>query len=145
MLYEFLPHDKILRSAIIEQQAVETEDRLPDFLFGITEIDIVSGMKYCGTEKLYLEALKSYARSINRYMFNLKKYWIAGDVKNTMIMVHNIKSASRTIGAEWISHQALEVETAASVDDRRTMRESIEILMERCNRLGEQLSALTRN
>ena len=143
MLYEYLPHDKILRSAVNEQQAVESEDKLPDFLFGITEIDVVTGIKYCGSEKLYLEALRSYSRSINGYLFRLKKYWISGDVKDTMVMVHNIKSASKTIGAEWISNLALAVETSAGINDSASMNDNLDLLSERCKRLSEQLSALS--
>ena len=145
MLYEYLPHDKILRSAVIEQQVVESEDRIPDFLFAITEIDIVTGIKYCGSEKLYLNALRSYAKSIGSYLFRLKKYWITGSVKDTLVMVHNIKSSSRTIGAEWISNLALAIETAASINDSNSMEENLELLIERCKRLGEQLHALTRD
>ena len=66
-----------------------------------------------------------------------------GDVKDAMVMVHNIKSASRTIGAEWISNLALAVETSESINDSHSMQENLDMLIERCKRLGEQLLALT--
>ena len=142
MMYNYLPKDKIKEASGEKKNKSENGEVLPDFVFSIAEIDAATGVNWCGTEQLYLDALKTYADSVPKLIYEAKRYWLAGDTKNTIIMIHNIKSASRTIGAEWIRNIAQELETAGSVGDFVTVRMKLPDLLDRCKALIDRLSPL---
>jgi CheY-like chemotaxis protein/anti-sigma regulatory factor (Ser/Thr protein kinase) len=143
MMYNYLPKDKIqAASGEKRSRTGSSADELPDFVFSIAEIDAATGVSWCGNEQLYLEALKTYAESTPKLIYDAKKYWLAGDTKNTVIMIHNIKSASRTIGAEWIRNIAQELETAGSIGDFTTIRFKLPDLFDRCKALCDRLAPL---
>ena len=143
MMYNYLPKDKIQAASGDKKSKTDPKaDELPDFVFSIAEIDAATGVSWCGNEQLYLEALKTYADSTPKLIYDAKRYWLAGDTKNTVIMIHNIKSASRTIGAEWIRHMAQELETAGGIGDFTTIRFKLPELLDRCKALCERLAPL---
>ena len=146
MMYNYLPNEKVMAASGNKNKNKYSEnDAVPDFVFSIPEIDVATGVRWCGNEQIYLEALSTYARVVNTRIFDIKKYWLAGDTKNTVILIHNVKSAARTIGAEWIRNLAQQLETAGGIGDFVTIRLKLPELLDRCKALGERLAPLIKD
>ena len=71
----------------------------------------------CGEVEFYMELLGDYARSCDAKCSELSSYLEKGDIANYEILVHSLKSSSKTIGAGELSEQAKALETAARNKD----------------------------
>ncbi len=139
MLLQYLPKDKVSDGAGCE----DIQDReLPDFLYSLKEIDTESGLNYCGDAEDYLMALKMYLDSAESKAEEIEKYWAAGDIKNTTVKVHALKSASRSIGALELGDFAARLEQAGSSGDNRTLDKELEQLIHRYRQLARDLAPL---
>ena len=70
-------------------------------------------MYTCSDEDFYLELLTDYARSADDKCSELSSYLEKGDLKNYEILVHSLKSASKTVGADELSDRAKALEEAS--------------------------------
>ena len=78
-----------------------------------------AGLRYSqGDETLYGSLLEEFACSAQEKAENMKKAFAAGDWKSYEILVHALKSTSRTIGAETLSETAAGMEKAAKEEER---------------------------
>ncbi len=92
---------------------VSLEDRLAE-----AGIDTKSGLGYSGGDlDFYRELLQDYAESCPVKAGELQQYYTKKDWKNYQILVHAVKSTSRTIGAADLSERALQLEKAAEQED----------------------------
>ena len=71
----------------------------------------------CGEENFYLELLSDYVNCTSDKCAELTSYLDNNDIKNYEILVHSIKSASKTIGADDLSAQAKALEDASKNND----------------------------
>lgn len=71
----------------------------------------------CGEVEFYMELLTDYANSCGEKCSELSSYLDKGDIENYEILVHSLKSSSKTIGAGELSEQAKALETAARNKD----------------------------
>ena len=77
-------------------------------------LNIDAGLMYtCSDEDFYLELLTDYARSADDKCSELSSYLEKGDLKNYEILVHSLKSASKTVGADELSDRAKALEEAS--------------------------------
>ena len=77
-------------------------------------IDTKSALSFCGgNEDFYIELLKEYGGSYEKKLRELKDALDSKDLKNYGIMVHSLKSTSKTIGASKLFEAAAELEKAA--------------------------------
>ncbi|WP_027406679.1 Hpt domain-containing protein [Anaerovibrio sp. RM50] len=120
----------------------EGEEHLPDFIYNLAEVNVEAGIKNNGDEESYLEALKVYASSVNKYIEEITEYLKADDLENATIKIHALKSTSRIIGAESIGELALALENAGKAGDKEKVENEVGGLLERCRRLGQQLRPL---
>ena len=81
-------------------------------------LNVDAGLGYaCGEEDFYLELLTDYLNCTSDKCAELTSYLENNDLKNYEVLVHSIKSASKTIGADDLSEQAKELEAAAKNND----------------------------
>ena len=146
MLLEYLPKEKIHDPAndidTGEDELFGSEPKLPDFVEYIGEISTDAGVTNCGSVEGYISALKTYAEMIGNHADETEKFWQAGDLENATIKIHAMKSTSRIIGAIAIGELAQKLETAGKEGDAQTVGAGIGELLERCRKLGAQLSPL---
>ncbi len=150
MLLQYLPADKVtLASEPVSDTASgidgtdDNEDvMLPDFLYDIKEIDTNAGLNYCGDAEDYIMALEMYLSSAEQKAEEIEKYWTAGDIKNTTVKVHALKSASRAIGALELGEFAARLEQAGNNGDTDTLDKELVELISGYRQLAKDLEPL---
>ncbi len=139
MLQQYLPEDKVVTS----QETDETDDYvLPQFLSDLKEIDIDSGLNYCGDGESYIMALEMYRESAEKKAEEIEKYWAARDIKNTTIKVHSLKSTLRAIGAPELGEFAARLEKTGNDGDMETLDKELDKLLSRYRQLARDLEPL---
>ncbi len=142
MLLQYLPEDKVVPATDNDDNEDIDDIDLPDFLYEIKEIDIDSGLDYCGDNESFLLALKMYLNSAEKKADEIENYWAAGDIKNTTVKVHALKSASRSIGALELGEFAARLEKAGDSDDTETLGEELGKLLSGYRQLAGELEPL---
>lgn len=127
LVLEFLPEDE----DITENEGPEAED---DFLQRLEGIGLNTGsaLSYTMNDvKLYRELLNEYVNDESRKDAAITKAVSAADWENYGIVVHAIKSSSRTIGAGALSEQAGRLESAAKQENAETIQRENEGFMQK--------------
>ena len=123
MIRNYLPEEYIEDSENSETPDIilENEDKSTESLIqklkNIKEIDVDSGIKFCGTPELLLTTINQYYSSINQKALELQNYFDSEDWNNYEIKVHALKSTSRLIGAIELSKLAEHLEKSANQND----------------------------
>ncbi|MGN0319213.1 MAG: ATP-binding protein [Lachnospira sp.] len=95
-------------------QKDENSDNMK-YLEKIQELDVKTGLGYCGDKEFYEEMLREYLQADKSAI--IEQYFESRDWDNYRIMVHALKSTSMTIGAVSISEIAKALETAVKAGD----------------------------
>ncbi len=128
-MIEYLPKDKIdgysEEGATTAGESAEdgSTDAL-DMLGRSGKINVNLGIKNCADEKIYLEVLGVFYDDIERSAINLDRYLKEEDIDNYVIIVHGVKSTSRTIGAESLGEKAADLERAGKEGDIGFIRDN---------------------
>ena len=122
MMIKYLPREKV-------QKTKAEEISVPENL-KIEGLDAAAGMKNCGSEEDYKNALKVFAESIESGAAEIEKYFDGGDWKNYTTKVHALKSTSRIIGAVELSDLAKELEDAGNAGDLEKIKAETPRLLE---------------
>ncbi len=138
-LLQYLPKDKV---TVVSDNNTAPDQELPDFLNSLGELDIGSGLSYCGDAEDYIETLKIYSGSAQKKAEEIEKYWAEKDIKNTTIKVHALKSASCSIGALELGELAARLEEAGKSGDLDTLDKELEELLSRYRQLANDLEPL---
>lgn len=138
-IIRYLPKEKLMSA---EETDGETEESLPDFLYDIEGLDVAEGLNHVGAADVYLEAAASYAETAERSADELEEYWRAGDLENTTVKVHGLKSSSKVIGAMELGLLAESLEKAGRAGDVETLRANMDRLLADYRRLGAALAPL---
>lgn len=156
-MMRYLPKEKIddpAKGTILEFDPVKTDDTADRFGNNFVEIaksgnlsvlddqDVIAkktGLKYSGSEQVYLEVLASFREDAEGSIEKLRKYLKDNDTKNYEIKVHSIKSNSKAIGATELSELARELEDAAKNGDMDRIRDKHEELIHQYMRVREVL------
>ena len=159
-MMRYLPKEKIddpSKGMILEFEPVSTDDtadksvkRFADAaphgdLSVLDDQDVIAkktGLKYCGSEEVYLEVLASFRLDSEDSIEKLSKYLKDNDAKNYGIKVHSIKSNSKAIGAAELSELARELEIAAKNGDMDFIRDKHDELIHRYIRVREVLEKI---
>ena len=141
MICEYLAPDKI-RTAVSIKPKPAPKAVLPDGIFKISELDVVTGITNAGSEEQYIELLRSYAGMMGNYLDKMRDYWLTGNLPNAMIKLQSLKSASRTVGAIWIKRYAQRLENAGNSGDTDLINKEFEDFLFRCKVLGARISAV---
>ncbi len=93
-------------------------------------LNVDSALVYsCGDEDFYLELLTDYAKQASDRCAELTSYLEAGNLKDYEILVHSVKSSSKTIGADDLSELAKLLESAARDSDADYVRQHHDALV----------------
>ena len=93
----------------------------------------------CNDEDFYMELLTDYAESAADKCHDLSAYLENGDIKNYEILVHSLKSASKTVGADDVSEQARALEEASRNKDMSFVNEHHGTFVESFTSLAEKI------
>ena len=115
---------------------------LPDWLYAVDGLDVASGIRHCGTEDTYLDTLTIYAENAAGNADEIEHFWNAGDVANTVVKVHALKSTSRAVGAEDLGALAEKLELAGKAGDTAILDTELGDLLARFRALAKSLAPL---
>ncbi|MDY6339481.1 MAG: ATP-binding protein [Saccharofermentans sp.] len=93
----------------------------------------------CNDEDFYMELLTDYAESAADKCHDLSAYLENGDIKNYEILVHSLKSASKTVGADGVSEQARALEEASRNKDMSFVNDHHGAFVESFTSLAEKI------
>ena len=139
LLLTYLPKGKI---APPDGDTDEEDVLIPDFVFTIPELDVGSGLSHCGSTQAYMTTLKMYLDTAAKNADEIEKYWEAGDLKNTTIRVHALKSTSRVIGALSLGDHAAAMEKAGDMEDKEKLEKELPILLDEYRKIVSALEPL---
>ncbi len=120
----------------------EPPAELPDWLYGVEGLDVVQGLRYCGTEETYLDTLAIYAKNVPAIAGEIERLWAENNLADTTVKVHALKATSRAIGAESLGALAEKLEHAGKAGDAQTLGAELGGLLERFRKLGGILAPL---
>ena len=123
------PADGSFSEEVREEEAGSQEQEMERIKCACPKIDLNCGMEHCmGDWKFYKEILTDYVRDTKEG--RLADCYKIGDLKNYEILVHALKSSSKTIGLTELGAQAYELETAAKEGNIQTIQEGHGRLLE---------------
>ncbi len=103
-------------------------------------LNVSEGISFAaGDDGFYLEILRDYANDAEIKCAKLDSFLRANDWKNYNILVHSVKSASRTVGADELTEKARMLEEAAGREDADFVRANHEELVSKYRELARQL------
>jgi HPt (histidine-containing phosphotransfer) domain-containing protein len=136
MLLKYLPADKIEK---IDEQGEKLEEKRSGFLGGLPTVEGVNfsnGFNRFGEKDIYLDIIKTFINTTPAQLDIIRNFEpFKSSLNDYIIIVHGIKSASRSIGAEIAGTKAEQLEHAGKQGD-------IEFIMANNNdfiRLSEKL------
>ncbi|MBE7004839.1 MAG: response regulator [Ruminococcaceae bacterium] len=141
LMLQYLPKEKLLAPG--DNAAMDTPcAEVPDWLRAIDGLDAGQGLSHCGTVETYLDTLTIYGSNAADSADEIEALWRAGDLANTTVKVHAIKSLSRTIGAEGIGALAEKLEYAGKAGDADALGAELPDLLRRVRALSAALAPL---
>ena len=103
-------------------------------------INVDEGINYCGgDEEFYIEIVRDYADATEEKIQELDEFLKADHLKDYKILVHSVKSSSKTIGAMELFEKARALEQAAAAEDREYLDENHETVMKEYREFTENL------
>ncbi len=135
------PEDfEIMTFEVTEGDEMETGGKLT--LEGLEKIGLntVDGLTYCGNdEEFYLEIINDYVDAAPEKIGQLDGFLKADNLKDYKILIHSIKSASKTIGATDMFEKAKGLEEAAAAGDGSFVKSHHEAVMNEYKALVDSL------
>ncbi|MBQ2606043.1 MAG: response regulator [Clostridiales bacterium] len=131
-LAQYLPADIIGRNEDISNNDQNNKENKSITIDTARQIglNVDSALVYsCGDEDFYLELLTDYAEQASDRCAELTSYLEAGNLKDYEILVHSVKSSSKTIGADDLSELAKLLESAARDSDADYVRQHHDALV----------------
>ena len=95
----------------------------------VGELDTAQGVRNCGSEEGYREALEIYYRTIPDKADEIEGFYKDGDIDAYTIKVHALKSSSLIVGATALSELARELEQAGKDGDTKKIEAETERLL----------------
>ena len=125
MLLKYLPPEKVIHvqqrgSKVSHPGKAPREDEEENRYDSLkaSGINPAAGLRFAqNDETLYGVLLNEYANTAEEKLPEIQRYFDAQDWKNYAILVHALKSTSRTIGAESLADLAEDIEHAAKTGD----------------------------
>ena len=139
MLLKYLPESKIHKTVAKPCNEDVSLDEIPPQIKEIYELDIESGIEYCGDEEEYMEALKVYASSVADKAARIRGFIRDKDLKNLTMTAHSVKSTSRAIGAKELSALAEEIEKKAEGFDEAERNVKVSDFLTKYEDLGNKI------
>ena len=127
--------------AQIGNNMAETEEE-ETMMYG-EELDIDHGMEYAamGDEDFYLETLEIFLEETAREEARMNEFLGGSDLKNYSVLVHGLKSNSRTIGAMQLGSFAEDMEMKSKAGEMEYILEHHEPLMAHLEKVRVEIRA----
>ncbi|OON87387.1 hypothetical protein BXO88_03690 [Oribacterium sp. C9] len=106
----------------------------------ISEVDIMTGLKYCGDFLTYQKALAGFVENIPKQLDKFNEYKELDDADGYTLLVHSIKSTSRVIGASQISRLAEVLEKASKSRNFELIQDNMPIFISGLSAIYEKLA-----
>ena len=145
VLLKYLPEEKVFMVSG-DEAACDTGDIDPEMLAivgrmrKISALDVEHGINYCGDEEDYIEALRTYAASVEERSAMLERHRGEGDMEALSILAHSVKSTSDAVGATGLRDMAKELEFAAKDGDTDTVNEKLPVFIDKYQEFGDEIS-----
>lgn len=136
----WLPSEKIIPVSKSENKA-QSQHILPD----IPELDLRSAKELIGSEKLLLNVIEQYYRSIDKNIAKINASYENSNTELLTIEFHSLKSTSKQIGADKLSQMAKDLETAGKNNNNIYIRNNIEKFLDEYKTMKNVLSAYFGN
>ena len=137
-LKKYLPSEVIENKT--EEPSEEKKSKLSLNKARAIGLNVDAGLMYtCNEEDFYTELLTDYAKSASDKCAELCSYLEKGDLKNYEILVHSLKSASKTIGADEVSAQAKALEEASRNQDMDFVKTNHDPFIENFKKLAAKI------
>ncbi len=151
-LIQYLPKDKVnivgkeekSKSANAAPLGSKPDSRLiPGGLIAVVpEVDIISGLNYCGDFITYQKALVSFVESIPKNLDKMKASNEAKDIESFIILTHSIKSTAKAIGANQLSRMAEVLEKAGKTQNFEIILENAPVFASSMNAIYERIKPI---
>ncbi|MBR5358599.1 MAG: response regulator [Clostridiales bacterium] len=131
-LKQYLPEGRIVRKDDIPEDHLNNKEIKNMTIDTAREIglNVDSALVFAyGDEDFYLELLTDYAKEASDRCAELTSYLEQGNLKDYEILVHSIKSSSKTVGADDLSELARDLEMAAKRGDLDYVRQHHDALV----------------
>ncbi|SFL23526.1 Signal transduction histidine kinase [Lachnospiraceae bacterium KH1T2] len=144
MIQKYLPKELVKKIEVSyeEEEEVLIIPELPPEIQRIEDINVRSGLTYCGGEETYIRVLKEFAAGAQTNIENLERFIEEGDYRNYTIKVHALKSAARLAGAMKISSLAEQLEASGDSGDYENIQRQNPWLMKQYAAVAYRLREL---
>mgnify|MGYP001132086607 CR=1 FL=1 len=136
----WLPSEKIIPVSKSENKA-QPQHILPD----IPELDLRSAKELIGSEKLLLNVIEQYYRSVDKNIAKINASYENGNTELLTIEFHSLKSTSKQIGANKLSQMAKDLEMAGKNNNNTYIKNNIEKFLDEYKTMKNVLSAYFGN
>ena len=116
---QWLPPEKIQKIEGESEKKEQRQERLKHIAeqISIPKLDVPSAMRLAGSEELFWQILREYARSIPKKAKLIQQYFDEKNWKNYTIETHALKSFSKQVGALELLELAAKMEQAGNEYD----------------------------
>lgn len=105
-------------------------------------LDREEGVKNCGSDELYKEALKIFYDTYEFKSNEIKELFDEENITDYTTKVHALKSSARIIGAKELSEKALRLENAGDENDVELIKAETGTLLEMYKNVAEEISGV---
>ncbi len=121
---------------------VKTSEGLEENTENLAAINQNEGIKNCGSQDGYIEALKLFSDSLTQRLEELSDYLEKDDFENYTIKVHALKSSVKIVGANRAFELASALESAGKEGRKDYILKNHWELSDECRRVNEELIGL---
>ena len=133
--------EESLEGESLEEGILEGDESLKglDYL-RLLGINVEEGINFSGGEEdFYLEIIDDYAKAAEDKCSNLDGFYKNEDWVNYKILVHSIKSSSKTVGVSYLFENARKLEEASAARDIDYVKENHDQLLKDYRELAEKI------
>ena len=144
MLRKYLPQDmwkmeENKEIGEISNNEINTDDKMSSFVK--LGLNTEEGMAYCGGEEdFYIEIIGDYSKACEANIAKLENFKSQGDFENYKVLIHSVKSASKTIGSKELFNEAFELEKASGRGDKEFVEKNHDAFMKKYKKLADELT-----
>ncbi|MCM1102558.1 MAG: PocR ligand-binding domain-containing protein [Clostridium sp.] len=140
-LKQWLPPKKIKRIESEGETEGQKQERLKQIAAKIVipKLDVASAIRLAGSESLFWQILREYAKSIPKKAKLLRQHFEEENLKGYTIEAHALKSFSRQVGASELSELAAQMEKAGNQNDVEFIRAHHEEMLQQYEAYGPVL------
>lgn len=109
-------------------------------------LDTKEGMSYCGDEEdFYLEIIGDYSKACEDNISRLEDFKAQDNLEDYKVLIHSVKSASKTIGSKELFNLAFELEKASANNDRAFVGKNHPVFVRKYRKLVADLSKVIQS